>query len=73
MNTEKHYDSGPVYQDGRRESTFADHTKGHQISDDPETQQMVAEDTHKLKRNLHGRHLQMIAIGMSSTHISKSS
>ena len=48
---------------GRRESTFADHRRGSQF--DPTNEGIVTEDVNKLKRNLHGRHMQMIAIGMS--------
>ena len=48
---------------GRRDSTFDDHRRGSQF--DPVNEGVVTEDVHKLKRNLHGRHMQMIAIGMS--------
>ena len=48
--------------DGRRESTFADHRRGSQF--DTENEGIVTEDVNKLKRNLHGRHMQMIAIGL---------
>jgi hypothetical protein len=47
---------------GRRESTFSDHRRGSQF--DALNEGIVTEDVNKLKRNLHGRHMQMIAIGM---------
>lgn len=46
---------------GRRESTFDDHRRGSQF--DPANEGIITEDVNKLKRNLHGRHMQMIAIG----------
>jgi len=48
----------------RRESTFSDHRRGSQF--DPVNEGIVTEDVNKLKRNLQGRHMQMIAIGMLS-------
>lgn len=53
-----------VLGDERRDSTFEDHRRGSQF--DPVNEGIVTEDVTKLKRNLHGRHMQMIAIGMSS-------
>jgi len=58
MDTEKY----PVKDGGRRESTFADHRRGSQF--DLSNEVIVTDDVNKLKRNLHGRHMQMIAIGM---------
>ena len=49
---------------GRRDSTFEDHRRGSQF--DPVNEGIVTEDVNKLKRNLHGRHMQMIAIGKSN-------
>jgi amino acid transporter len=46
---------------GRRDSTFDEHRRGSQF--DPVNEGIVTEDVNKLKRNLHGRHMQMIAIG----------
>jgi hypothetical protein len=48
----------------RRDSTFEDHRRGSQF--DPVNEGIVTEDVNKLKRKLHGRHMQMIAIGRSS-------
>jgi amino acid transporter len=59
MDIEKDTASG-----GRRESTFAEHRRGSQF--DPVNEGIVTEDVNKLKRGLHGRHMQMIAIGMLS-------
>jgi amino acid transporter len=59
MDIEKDIVSGD-----RRESTFADHRRGSQF--DPVNEGIVTEDVNKLKRNLHGRHMQMIAIGRLS-------
>lgn len=54
---------GPPGVEGvRRDSTFEDHRRGSQF--DPVNEGIVEEDVTKLKRNLHGRHMQMIAIGM---------
>ena len=49
---------------GHRDSTFEDHRRGSQF--DPVNEGIVTEDVNKLKRNLHGRHMQMIAIGKSN-------
>ena len=59
MDVEKNIDSGD-----RRVSTFAEHRRGSQF--DPANEGIVTEDVNKLKRGLHGRHMQMIAIGMLS-------
>ena len=54
----------PEAVEGRRESTFLDHRRGSQF--DPVNEGVITEDVNKLKRNLHGRHMQMIAIGTRS-------
>lgn len=64
MNTEKFE---PGLEDGmgekpRRESVFKDLATGPQLT--PDNELIVTAETNKLKRNLHGRHMQMIAIGM---------
>ncbi|RMZ80426.1 hypothetical protein DV737_g2981, partial [Chaetothyriales sp. CBS 132003] len=42
--------------------TLGDHARGRQFSVDPEDQAMVATDQNLLRRDLQGRHMQMIAI-----------
>ena len=53
--------------DGRRGSKFEDHRRGSQF--DPTNELVVTEDVNALKRNLHGRHMQMIAIGEYPHHL----
>ncbi|RMZ86628.1 hypothetical protein DV736_g6150, partial [Chaetothyriales sp. CBS 134916] len=56
---EKHANDVPTYEP----ATLGEHARGRQFSIDPEDQAMVATDQHMLRRDLKGRHMQMIAIG----------
>ena len=56
---EKH-EKGPME---RVSSDFKDHTSGRQFSLTGENAPIVEADHTKLVRGLHGRHMQMIAIG----------
>lgn len=48
----------PAYE----QATLRKHSRGRQFSIDPEDRAMVEADQHMLKRNLKGRHMQMIAM-----------
>lgn len=62
MNTEKFDPDMEAGGQPRRESVFKDLATGPQMT--PDNELIVTGETNKLKRNLHGRHMQMIAIGM---------
>lgn len=59
--------SPPVYNDPEKDpqprlsATFKDHRRGSQF--DTANEVIVDQDVNQLKRGLHGRHMQMIAIG----------
>lgn len=42
--------------------SLGDHVKGHQLSSDNEDAAIVMSDQNELKRDLKGRHMQMIAM-----------
>lgn len=56
---EKHHNGPPAYMEPR---SLGEHAKGRQLSVDPEDVAMVAADQNQLKRELKGRHMQMIAM-----------
>lgn len=58
-----HHNGPPDYAEPRH--SFADHAKGRQMSVQPEDVEMVHADQNQLKRQLKGRHMQMIALYVS--------
>jgi amino acid permease len=55
---EKHANGVPAYEPAK----LGDHARGRQFSIDPEDRAMVETDQNMLRRDLKGRHMQMIAM-----------